>query len=477
MRYVDLDSNTDLAETAVRDEADDLQHGSAANGASSLLANNLPARELAMWLQALQSFFNVLYHPLTEAERAEILSRNWNSEMSFARYAMLRSAHLAFDLIQEGDNPYPGEADPLAVDRAVGCGVEISVTKSTEVLGAVSSIDRNNQSTGAVNIGLVELIEILNDVRSICDAMLESRAVSFSAWTSIGKVLARELDRSGATWQLARAADVTVVHPALWSLTERLTPDTLGVNMRHVFSGLTRLLETLAFVEHDLERDYPLKTTLPIFTFVNQETRRLLELIKMRVMRTGNLSEEVFDALDSTSYAIRMELRKVFEHELAGLSQQRNAPVIRSRVETAHGLLRDSFQQSTVVLAQVFDPALNGTRLFSTFQTKIEQSLALRRDLWTVLQLVRQAEKERSERPVLIPLLERLVSFRDGSMRYMMYKDWETYERFVEDVAGTRGVVELAPVLHRFATYLETLFSQISMRAVFTDHPFEPPES
>lgn len=455
MRYVDLDSNADLAETIARDEAGDLQRDSVVNGASSLFAKRPPARELAMWLRALQSFFNVLHHPLGEAERAEIWTRNWNKETGFARYALLRGAHLAFDLIQEQDDTYSGAA------------------KSREVFGAASSVDRNDQSINATNMALVELIEILDDVRSICDELLERPVVSFGAWTSIGKVLARELERSGAAWQLARAADVTNIHPDLLSLAACLAPDTLGANTRHVFSGLTGLLEMLGFVEQYLQRDYPLKPTLPIFTLVNQETRRLLELIKMRLMRAEKLDEAVFDAFDSTSYAVRMELRKVFEHELAGLSQQRHALHIRARIENAHGLLRDSFQQSIVVLAQVFDRTLDGTKLFTSFQTKVDQSLALRRDLWAVLQFVRQAEKERGERPVLITLLDQLVGFRDGSMRYLMYKDWETYERFIEDVAGTRGAVELAPTLHRFATYLETLFSQISMRAVFADHPFD----
>ncbi|MBA3441315.1 MAG: hypothetical protein H0T92_15735 [Pyrinomonadaceae bacterium] len=473
MRYVDLDPNTDLAETSAHDAADDPQHGSAVNGAPAVFADNPTARELAIWLQAFQSFFNVAHQPLAEDERAEVLTRNWNKETSVARCALLRSSHLTFLLVQELDNTYHGAVDPNAVDRAI----DFSAANSTQVLGAVSSVDRNKQSTKAANTAFVELMEILSDVRSICDAMLESRAVSFSAWASIGKVLARELKRSSAACRLARVMDVTNIHPSLLALTANLTPDPLGANVRQVFSGLASSLEMLSFIERDLRQDYPLKPALPLFTLINQETRGLLELLQTRVMRAERLTEEVFEALDSTSYAIRMELRKVFEHELAGLSQQRDAPVIRARVENAHGLLRDSFQQSTVVLAQVFDPTLDGPKLFSAFRTKVEQSLALRRDLWTVLQFVRHAEKESSERPVLDALLEPLAGFRDGSMHYLMYKDWETYERFVEDVASTRGAVELKPVLHRFATYLETLFSQISMRAVFTDHPFEPPKA
>ncbi len=56
-----------------------------------------------------------------------------------------------------------------------------------------------------------------------------------------------------------------------------------------------------------------------------------------------------------------------------------------------------------------------------------------------------------------------------------MYKDWEALERFIEEVAEARGAVELAPVLNRFGTYLETLHGQVNMRAILADYPFEPP--
>jgi hypothetical protein len=56
-----------------------------------------------------------------------------------------------------------------------------------------------------------------------------------------------------------------------------------------------------------------------------------------------------------------------------------------------------------------------------------------------------------------------------------MYKDWESYERFVEEVSTTRGAGELAPVLHRFAVYLQALSGQINMRAVLADQPFDYP--
>jgi hypothetical protein len=351
--------------------------------------------------------------------------------------------------------------------------------EESAALGHLSPAGQQQEAyAGATNHSLVALAEALGDASAVCEALLDARAVNFHTWASIGKLLARDLDGSEAARSFTRfsrhQASANLQASLLALVQEAITPGTLGADMLVIFSDLARLLERLRFIEAALRKDSPLKSVLPLFTLVHEETRTLLKFIETRALRAEEIGEPVFDALDSSNYAISMELRKVFAHELVGLSALRQAPQIYARVENAHGLLRDCFQQSTVALAQLFDPALDGARLFNAFQTKLEQSLALRRDVWVLLQLVRRAEKERELYPIA-RLLERLASFREGSLRYLMYKDWEACERFIEEVEAARGAVELAPVLHRFGTYLETLHGQVNMRAVLVDHPFDYP--
>jgi len=168
-----------------------------------------------------------------------------------------------------------------------------------------------------------------------------------------------------------------------------------------------------------------------------------------------------------------MELRKAFEHELTGLCSVRQPPQLFAKVENATGLLRDCYQQSVVALAQSFEPGLNGETLFRSFTTKLEQSLELRRDLWKLVLLVARASADELETPAT-RVLEALGAFGEGSQRYLMYKDWEALERFAEEIDSARDAGELSRTLHRFEAYLETLFGQVSMRAVLADRPFDP---
>ncbi|HEV2706361.1 MAG TPA: hypothetical protein VGV59_10580 [Pyrinomonadaceae bacterium] len=415
-------------------------------------------RELGVWLAALDSFFNARNHPLADMERAEILTRDFTNETRIAQAALLRCLQLVAGLTRQSDSN---------IYDALGDDAQMLFAEDANTRPVYQGDEWD------------ELAESLGDASALCSALLVSRIVSFQAWASLGKVLRREIRRSPAVARLMRqeAQDGShILAPELLGVVARVEPEPLAADILEIFTRLTRLLEVLRFIEAALRSDQPLKQMLLVFTLVREETRALLDFVDGRALRIEDLDPNVFDALDGTAYAIGMELRKTFEHELVGLAGLRQATHIFAKVENAHGLLRDSFQQSIVSLAQIFDPTLEGRRLFRAFQTKLEQSLALRADIWTLLQMVRRAETEREQRSAA-PLIERLGAFREGSLRFLMYKDWESYERFVEEITAARGATELAPVLHRFNAYLETLFSQINMRAVLADHPFAFPST
>ena len=452
--------NVTSAEQNVEQESPQLRvsGGRESDGGPSAAAEP-HARELGVWLCALDSFFRVNNHPLTEAEREELPSRNFAPETRVAQAALLRCSQLAYGL----------QTAP-ALDEAA----QAEMTFDAETTGGPT--DDDHAAAGDGGNGAAALRETIRDAWTAAQALLKGGAVGLHEWASLGRMLAREFEAQEAAreWMGAARRPAPGLQPELSVLAERLLPDALGASVFQVFSRLALLLERLRLVEELLRRDQPLKQSLPVFTLVHEEARELLELIESRALAAEGVGQEVFDALDGTAYALRMELRKTFEHELAGLLGLRPATHVYAKVEAAHGLLRDCFQQSTVSLAQVFNPALDGTRLFTAFQTKLEQSLALRHDLWALFALVRRAEQQRERRHVL-RMLEQLSAFRESSMRFLMYKDWESFERFVEELHAARGAVELGPVLHRFSAYLETLFGQINMRAVLAGRPFDYP--
>ncbi|MDQ3258621.1 MAG: hypothetical protein M3R15_32855 [Acidobacteriota bacterium] len=420
--------------------------------------------ELGLWLRGVESFFDASNLSFSQNDRARIVTRDFTDEMIVAHSALQRCLQLFSALTRAGA---PGLRRSQQEEEG---HASINGDESARLSDVLAS--------DAAHVQPASLADPLTDASVVCRTLVRTQAVSFEAWSSIGRMLVRELRRSEHAKQImwaARRISSSNVRPELLTLTERVQPESLGADLREVFVKLNDLLDQLRFIEASLKLDRPLKQMLIVFTLIHQETRSLLTMIEARALRSEDIESSIFDALDSTAYAIRMELRKALEYELADLSGSRQMPLIYAKVENAHGILRDCFQQSVVALAQVFDDTLDGKLLFQNFQTKLDQSLALRRDLWIQLKFVQRAESTCDPQAVAA-LEESLSAFREGGLRYLMYKDWESYERFFEEIAVVRKPAELSHVLNRFAAYLETLFGQVNMRAVLSEHAFDYPQ-
>jgi hypothetical protein len=417
-----------------------------------------PAQELAVWLRALRSFFNAANHPLTETERASIGERSFKCETGVVRDALVRCLQLLSNLTR-------GEVPPALGDEGGAAPLQDTKPSAAGALGLVSAKD-----------SLRDLGEVFKDVCRLSEALLESSSVGFGAWSSLGSILERELRRSEAAKLIlaaGQAAGAAELQEQLVKLAQGLMPEELGEDLLEIFQAFSRLLTLLRFIEVSLKGDTQLKRLLPVFTLIHEETRALLDFIEGRALRVEGVERGASEILDGTAYAVRMELRKAFEHELTGLCSLRQPPQLFAKVENATGLLRDCYQQSVVALAHSFEPGFDGGALFRSFTTKLEQSLELRRELWGLVLLVARSSADNHEPPAT-QVLEAMNAFGDGSQRYLMYKDWEALERFTEEIDSARDSGELSRTLHRFEAYLETLFGQVNMRAVLADRPFDP---
>lgn len=246
--------------------------------------------------------------------------------------------------------------------------------------------------------------------------------------------------------------------------------------VRRIFADMTRLLEYLSLVEHDARQGSPLKNTLFTLSRVHRDARSLLDFIEEFAARPESPDDDFFQLLDSTGYALRHELTRVFEQELIGLNTVEDQAQARGMLAHSAGLLTNCFQQSVAAVARTFDPTISERSLFEDTQVRLQQSLALYDGLRLLIRLMRRAQHGQ-DRQAIVALVVELQKFRRGDMHFLMYRDWAEFERMVKLVMSTTSATELMTVLHRFLCYLETLLGHVKMRAVLTNYPLEADES
>lgn len=417
------------------------QQNKEVTGGSGFLSEQEAAFELGLWLSGLESFLRHYDSSLTTSKQADPISRDWTREFRLVKSTLLLCSKLNLQLLKNLQDGY-----------------EIELIKPEE---------------------LSDFSRTLIDATLLNEALLRSSPLHLGEWTAWSNFLSSKLKSTDAFDKIItlaeREGEKFLPAKLVWLLDNKSIPFDLETDLRLLLPHFAKVLKWLDAIGKILDRDEFLKPTVLLFARIHEQTRELMRFINDYLLKYRDEEDEIFAALDCAVYALSIELKKVYDYELVGFAESRQSPVIYSRVETAHGLLNDSFQQTVVNLAKLIEPQIEAAELFPNIDRKLKQSLKLREDLWRVLQVVKAAEQNLEK--VGIPKLHNTLNyFYDNSIRYLFYKDLETTERFIEEVMNTKEARDLVPILHRFGAYLETLFEQINMRAVLANHPFTPPK-
>lgn len=344
-----------------------------------------------------------------------------------------------------------------------------------KILGTAGD-DRVADFSGVTFDELRSFGNALRDVLLLTAGIARAESISVAEWNAWCRAVTERFAGEPSFAKLAALADADGTE----YLPERLRGviasgnSEARVEFEAILPRFGRILRLLNIVREMLEADEPLKPTLLIFSKVSEQTQELIRYLNHRIERVAGGDAEFIGSLDGASYTASIELKKVVNQELAGLAAIRPSTTVYARTEAAHALLSESFQQILTGFARQIDPDVDAFDLFKNFGEKLEHSLALRTELYANMKLVQAAEKD-PDKGTIAALNQSLTRFLDESLRFLFYKDTETFERFVEEIRVTRQNKDLVPILHRFGAYLETLFAQVSMRAVLEKHPFVPP--
>jgi hypothetical protein len=257
------------------------------------------------------------------------------------------------------------------------------------------------------------------------------------------------------------------LQPQLRTIIETIEPAEVSQFLESVFTDLNRLLGYLKQVKTAARVGVSADAALFLLGVVRSEALAASGCMDFQCASL-DLPVDLSEELERTGFAIRHELRTVFERILEGVDASDEMREAGQRITDAHKLLRNCFQQSTIALARVFEPELDGPTLFEDIRVKRDTSFLLYEDLGALLRSAGHAERRGD--PVSLSLFsERLDHFRSGSMQYLMQKDSETCARFIEDFRLSRFSGGVRFYLRRFSCYLELLLKHVSMRSVLAN--------
>jgi len=392
--------------------------------------------ETARWLGGIDVFASAGGRPFADL-RTGIADSDLSRETRILSAALRRTAHNVFLILLHTGSAKDAAAKTFGIGRADLLSLSQAIRSE---LFRLDTALRGNTITAA-------------EFRFLADALLEKLRAE-PAYVDLVSLVDREttdnLPKTVAAFVRGREPSPIVDTIALFG----------------------RVLAVLDLVGGMLEKDEPLKPAVVLFAKAHAMTGELIDRLNRRVQRMGEAGGAVTDSLDGASYTAAVELKKAVAQELLGIMSTRSPVGVYARTEAAYAQLSESFQQIVTVLSRDLDASVDPNAMFPNFAAKLEYSIRLRNELHSIAKLARAAE-ENCEKKTTEALNARLNEFAASSIRFLFYKDIETFERFIEEIRVTRQTKDLVPIIHRFGAYLETLFAQVSMRSVLEGHPFE----
>ena len=415
--------------------------------------------EMEMWLKGIERFFDLDCLPLSAFERSHASLKNYIEEVAVVRQGIGHLALVTTHLLGEGKEDLASFL--LYLDSQVSRGT-----------AQPDSPRRKGSAEGE----LAGVVEKFDDFSKVLDEMARGPFLPLQTYLSIGRILVGTLRgernlgilfRENLRPVLDRASKQSLLR-VLSSVPDPSQKTALAAIFVELFKGL-RYTEMIADV---IASPVTAKRSLLVFSLVQAEAGDLCRFVKRRLLPRFPEGTALYENLDRLAFSTEMEVKKVMELELVDVALMKDPKLVFGRLENACGILRDLFQQNIIALAETYSPEVDGRALFPDYQTRLEQSVRLRDDLWS-LALATVAFQKSPDKKSLKALVDGLDEFRRGSMRHLMFKDWSLFERFHAGFSRERSPRTFLPAAHQFEVFLRTLVREIGKRSVLSGVAFK----
>jgi hypothetical protein len=409
--------------------------------------------ELETWLVGLRSFFDIDNLPLSAAERADVLNRDFSPEIRIARQVMADIEHLALEVLTSE----PTDALGVAPDVPPQYGGDPIGDRYGIVFDQVTPAD-----------SLADLAAGLNDLRVLIDAQTD--ATSLQVFISLGRNFQRHLSTCRyinlLMSQRFKLQYDRIDIPLIGGMLRSVQDDNLRENLASALLQLFRFQKYLRIVGRDLAADLPLRRTLVIFSLISEEMSRFSEFLKSRFLKGRLTTRSLRNAADFIIHLINGAVRQDLYRNLGLVSKEAEAPAIYKRIEYAHRLLRNASENGIVTLMQALDRKFEGKSIFPSLTESLQQAQKLQQDLWNLRMYSKDALAHQGGADAG-GFVARLHSLRDSSLRYLKYQDLGKLDKMCDSLISTGNPTEVRALLNQIADLLENLVLEISQMSVF----------
>ncbi len=414
--------------------------------------------ELEAWLRGLRAFSEASNLPLSDKDRAALITRNFAAEIHIFRLALQECERCAMQLCSLGQDANLGSFEKVETQIYKMGGGNLEINKMLAQYTPTES--------------LAEMVESIQDLMVMAEALSDPAQQDFRTFVSLGRMLQRDVRNCRYVAMLLGQSfriqfdrrDNTALKAVLRSIPEEHVRRSVSMALLYFY----RNLKYLRLISAALHEDRPLRRFLVIFALLHEQAGILADFVKSRFLKERQGGSRLYGAGELILHSLKMETQRTFRRELLSLATEKDAAAIYARIENSHGLLLNCYENNVVTLVQAIDPSVDAQALFPEMIEGARHGQALRKDLWDLRNDLK-SELDKAEGLNLSGILDRITQFREASLRYLMYQDWGEFENLSEFLITAGSDVEARVLLRKFVSFLEVLTQEVSKRSVLRE--------
>ena len=325
--------------------------------------------------------------------------------------------------------------------------------------------------------GLYLLYDSFINLKGILSDLMRASSISYMGFINIGSMVSKEIRENRYFNPFAKGLNPEfdgIHHQDISAVVRSIEDRKLRKEISIIYIFLFRLMRYLAFIDLETQRSVSLNSSLIILILLRSEIQTFRTIIAKGIPKIENQDLQML--LQAVAYQFSMELRRVYEQELRDIHRKKTSPQFRGKIENCHGILKNLTEQSVVQLTQFFKPDIKGEEIFSSFLTKVQQSLRLREDIVVLHRFLLIMDAKTGKPGEWIRVFESLrsymVYFESFTFRLLRYDDYEEFVQFFNEMITVRkeklsaeSFGRLTQKTAHFRIYLETTLRHIEQRA------------
>ncbi|HSR51294.1 MAG TPA: hypothetical protein VLV83_10730 [Acidobacteriota bacterium] len=246
--------------------------------------------------------------------------------------------------------------------------------------------------------------------------------------------------------------------------------------VERIFLDFFHILQLIRYIQQEMRRQFRVRKLLVLFEYCFYAYQGFLDLLNESRDYLDRYQPEIVEAIFSTTFALKMETKKVFEERLENVAEEEQTRKAYAVMEDALGLVQNAFRECFINMVHLLNPDFDERRLFEDMWERYKQTVKLISELTELHDMAKSARDDGKDSSFneVVATLER---FEKSSKRLLFFKDWQDIEDFVQELTEC-DPAERPFALHRFEIFLTTLLSEVSKRTVlskFRDQE-KPPE-